>query len=499
MRFVRTCRSFPMHDKRVRTHLITHICLPLGQLEYAMRQLATLTCLILVLAPAVASAQTQNRNAFPWRSNNTNKGIGSGTVISDASVPNAPVMKSRPIFSASVTRNQQDPQPSPSDKKVQDFSFDQKPVPDQPYYQNNSAQQPGLSVQSNALPESAANNNCNSCYNNCCNVGCPGRLFKKPLFNAFDIYGFGQVGYHDNSTTLFNQRPGKYGLHQFWMTIEEPTGRNSQFGMRIDAVYGLDAQRFQAVGNTPVGAPNDWDAGYDNGNFGWAIPQAYVSWASGNINYKAGKFLSPFGYEKVPSIENFFYSRTFTRTYTEPMSNTGIIAEVQRDANTTLMGGVTAGWDTGFEQAAGGFTLLTGVSKQVNQNVKLSITSSLGDTGYRNSGTLNSAIAELKLLPHLNYVIQGDALNLDTNQEFGLIQYLFYDCNECLALGARLEWWKGDQIFAGATSSTYDFTVGANYRPASNLLIRPEMRWDWGAAAVDPGATIIGIDAIMVF
>ena len=111
---------------------------------------------------------------------------------------------------------------------------------------------------------------------------------------------------------------------------------------------------------------------------------------------------------------------------------------------------------------------------------------------------MSSTVAELQLTENVEYVLQADILNLGTNQEFGIVQYLFRDLNPCLALGARLEWWKSDAFFT-SSRSTYNFTMGANYRKSANLTLRPEVRFDWGAAAIDPGQAIIGIDAVMTF
>ncbi|MEN0109331.1 MAG: outer membrane beta-barrel protein, partial [Planctomycetota bacterium] len=42
--------------------------------------------------------------------------------------------------------------------------------------------------------------------------------------------------------------------------------------------------------------------------------------------------------------------------------------------------------------------------------------------------------------------------------------------------GGRLEWWKND----GASYQA--LTMGLNYRPHANFVIRPEVRYDWVAS-----------------
>ena len=84
------------------------------------------------------------------------------------------------------------------------------------------------------------------------------------------------------------------------------------------------------------------------------------------------------------------------------------------------------------------------------------------------------------------------------NDEFGIVNSLYYHVNNCLAFGGRLEWWKSDRFFQ-SSRSTYDWTFGLNYRPTANVVIRPELRNDWGAGAIDPTQTVFGVDAIFAF
>jgi hypothetical protein len=228
------------------------------------------------------------------------------------------------------------------------------------------------------------------------------------------------------------------------------------------------------------------------------LPQAYIEYDNSITNVKIGKFLSPFGFESVPSVENFFYSRTFARTYTEPFSHTGILGSREVRPGVTAIGGVTLGWNSAFENTDNGFNVLTGVRMQPSDRVSVGLTASLGDTGYRGSGVLQTLTTEVKLTERVTWGMQGDYLNLQTNDEIGVTNYLFVCQSECLAFGARLEWWKSDQL-SNSSQSTWDYTVGANWRPHANIVIRPEVRTEWGAATAHEWDPIIGIDAIILF
>jgi len=343
------------------------------------------------------------------------------------------------------------------------------------------------------------------CGRNCrpkpvCNLGCEKKLFPKNC-NGFEIGGWISQGYHNRDNILVNNRRREWNLHQAWLYAGKEASQESSdwdFGYRADLLYGIDAQDLQAFGNSPTGNPSGWDNGWDNGAFGWALPQLYVEFANVDWNVKVGKFFSPFGYEVIGATGNFFYSHSFTGYNTEPFTLSGALAEKRVSATKSYVFGVTAGWDTAFESNDNGANIIFGTRNQLTEDINLAITNSWGDTGVRGSGTLTSAVAEVALSDSVDYVLQADFLNLGTNQEFGIVQYMFREINPCLSLGARLEWWKSDQFFT-SSRSTYNFTVGANYRYNANLTVRPELRFDWGAAALDPGAPIIGFDVVRTF
>jgi len=333
-----------------------------------------------------------------------------------------------------------------------------------------------------------------------CNLGCEKKLFPTTR-NGLEIGGWVSQGYHNRDNPLLNNRRREWNLHQAWLYASKEASQDScdwDFGYRADLLYGIDAQDLQAFGNSPTGNPSGWDNSWDFGSFGWALPQLYVEAANVDWNVKLGKFFSPFGYEVIAAPDNFFYSHSFTSFNTEPFTLSGALAEKRVSNTRSYVFGLTAGWDTAFDNNDGGANVIVGTRDQVTDNINLAITNSWGDTGIRGTGTLTSAVAQVELNDSVDYVLQVDALNLGTNQEFGLVQYLFREITPCFSLGARLEWWKSDQFFT-SSRSTYNYTMGVNYRRNANLTIRPELRFDWGAAAVDPGAAIIGFDVVRTF
>lgn len=473
---------------------------------------------IVFLTGSMVFGQDQPIQSYNWRSQNAVSTGGRTQSVKREQkqarpyrqakmAPQAPVMKRSPFLvsfrnkqegtKSVINPNLADGQSSVSD--VGQYKFE---TPAAPQVQGDmvygSQGEPGLSVNSNATPE-AVSPYCNQPAKSWCNLGCEKKLFGKSC-SGLEIGGWLNFGYHNRDTPLVNNRSDQVAVHQLWGFVNKSARQDTggwDIGYRLDYLYGIDAQDLQAFGNAPTGAPIGWDNGWDRGSYGWALPQLYVQFANCNWDIKAGKFFSPFGYEVIGATGNFFYSHSYTMYNSEPFTMTGVLGERRISDNRSVILGVTAGWDTGFESNSGG-NLITGVRFQPNQYVDVAVTTSIGDTGFRDSGRLTSAVAQMQLTSDISYVLQADSLDLGTNQEFGIIQYLFKDVTDCLKLGGRLEWWKSDQFFT-STRSTYSFTMGANYRANANITVRPEVRWDWGAGAVDPGASIVGIDAVMTF
>lgn len=353
---------------------------------------------------------------------------------------------------------------------------------------------PPLQVQSNAATQP------DHCYEQSwCNLGCPKRLFC-PTANGTEIGGWLNTGYHSDNNGLFNSHDDRSHMQQAWLFAERRARSccGLDIGYRFDAVYGVDGQNLQAFGNPPAGTPANWDNSWDNGIYGWALPQAYVELVRNNLRIKVGKFFSPLGYESLASPNNFFYSRSFSRFHTNPFSHTGVLAVHDIAPGTQLYTGATLGWDTGFDQVNGAANYLGGIRFQPNGCTTVSYMTSGGDTGFRGDGWTHNLVVDRKRGQNVNTVAEINYQDLGNANEFSLANYMIYRVNECLGLGARFEWYKSER-FTGADASTYSFTTGLNFRRTANTIIRPEIRVDWGAGAADPGQVIFGSDFIISF
>lgn len=352
--------------------------------------------------------------------------------------------------------------------------------------------------------------------------------------------GWMQLGYHSdvtrgsvapNDNLSFNDVPDALNLQQAWMWMEKKAdGRcGCDIGFRIDMMYGTDAQKTQAFGD-PSAANNgrgfgSWDASFDNGRYGWAIPQMYVELAAGDFSIIAGHFFTIVGYEVVGAPNNFFYSHALTMFNAEPFTHTGALMTYSGIDDVTLYAGWTLGWDSGFKQyhdnGTAGSSFLGGFGLNLTDDVTFTYITTFGDFGARSNlrtytGAANAAnvhdrsayshsmVLDVTLSDKLNYVLQSDMVAVRNgvgHDQIGVNQYLFYELNDTVSAGSRLEWFKSDSV------SFYEVTAGLNIKLADNIVIRPEYRYDWSPtspSALPPAGTnynqsTFGIDGYITF
>jgi hypothetical protein len=339
--------------------------------------------------------------------------------------------------------------------------------------------------------DSGCGSACGSLFGDCC-LGDPWQLFGEHC--GWSAGGWTQIGYHTASLRNFNTRPNEVQLHQAWLYAEKAIDTSNGFdiGGRIDYVYGTDAQDTQAFGTDPTG----WDNSWDNGAYGHALPQAYIEAGYGDLSVKIGHFFTIIGWEVVGAPDNFFYSHAYTMYNSEPFTHTGALATYQLDDDTKLWGGYVLGWDSGFDD--NGDAYLGGISRGVSDDLTLTYATIMGRFGEARfngveKGYMHSLVADYAVTDNLQYIFQNDILDSEdgtgarARSSFGINQYLIYTLSDCWAVGSRFEWWniaKDNEAFGfgpglDGSADVYALTTGLNYRPHANVIIRPEVRYDW--------------------
>ncbi|MDA0660921.1 MAG: outer membrane beta-barrel protein [Planctomycetota bacterium] len=307
--------------------------------------------------------------------------------------------------------------------------------------------------------------------------------------SGWDLGGWSQIGYHSSNDGVFNTHPGSLDLQQGYMFLEKIADGKCGvgFGGRVDVMYGTDGSNTQSFGNNPGNF--DFQNDFDHGIYGWALPQMYGEVAYENLSVKLGHFYTLMGYQVVPATGNFFYSIPYTFNFSEAFTHTGALATYKAHDNLTVYGGWTLGWDTGFDQVNQGNSFLGGASFKATDDVTATYICTAGNLGWIGNGYAHSFVIDWVVNDKWEYVIQSDLNSIDNSvnaqgghyDTIGLNQYMFYTVNDCLKVGGRNEWWKADGV------SFYESAFGLNIRPRANLLLRPELRYNWQPGNAVPG------------
>ncbi len=346
-----------------------------------------------------------------------------------------------------------------------------------------------------------------------CDAGCgcePWRLMPQLpwCFTATGWINGGAAANADNPASRFNgpmtfPDREEVMLNQAYAVIERTADGSYglDIGARLDLLFGTDYIFTQAVGlETDRQGNPKWN---NRRLYGLAMPQAYVDFAYGDWSVKVGHFYSILGYETVTAPDNFFYSHAYTMQYGRPFTHTGVLSTYQVSDRLTVRNGIHSGWDIfdrSTERAAytGGATW-TGPEGLLTLSYGVTSGHELNNTNQYTNRTMYSLVASLQLTERTQYVIQHDhgwqedffVANVDA-EWYGLNQYLFYTINDCWKWGTRVEWFRDDdgvrvtgvrpsnpiagQSFVG---NFYEISTGLNWLPTNNLVVRPEVRWDW--------------------
>ncbi len=329
------------------------------------------------------------------------------------------------------------------------------------------------------------------CSGNCCDLGDAWTLSSclTPCCECGPTYGgWLEAGYYDNNARLssdpsdglaLRDYPDHLNLEQAWLYVEkkaEAPDCGCAYGYRFDIMYGVDAQVAQSFGNPrALDGPNRgaWDASFDNGPYGWAMPQAYVEVATGDWSVKLGHFFTPLGYEVLPANGNFFYSHSLSWYNSEPITHTGVLGTYTANDCMTWYAGWTLGFDTGYDQFGGGNNFIGGFTRKMNDNVSFTYLMTVGDLGWRSGGEFgytHSIVLANELSDCLTWALASDLVDTDGtiaddrfhDHDYGVANYLIYKLNECWSAGGRAEWWSSNNV-TGDQTSFQEITGGLNY------------------------------------
>ena len=305
-----------------------------------------------------------------------------------------------------------------------------------------------------------------------------------------------------NGPVTFNDRTDGQ-VNQVYMYIERPTDGSCglDIGGRIDLLYGTDHRFAMARGlETRGDGTNRWN---NRRFYGLAMPQAYMELAVSDYTIKLGHFYTIVGFEQVPSANNFFYSHSYAMQYGEPFTHTGMLASYTMCDTITLHGGFDRGWDN-WEDDNDALSSLFGATWNNGCGTSIAFAGTAGNEISRVSGTDDDRFMYSFVLTHAvddrlsfalqhDYGIQHGAITGGQDAEwYGVNSYVFYRLNCCWTAGLRAEWFRdddgvrveglgdGNPIQGGQFAGNfYEVSFGLNYQRGPNLVVRPEVRYDW--------------------
>lgn len=364
---------------------------------------------------------------------------------------------------------------------------------------------------------------------------------------GWDLYGWLDAGYVYNTANPQSEFNGPYNsqdqdvgmFNQVYLVTEKTLHNDSGIGLggRFDLLYGWDFLLGQSTGLelNPNGT-NRWNSSQ---YYGLALPQIYGEMGNKDISLKFGHWYSIVGYEGLPAAAapNFFYTKSYSYQFAGPFTHWGGIAAWQANDNWQWQGGLHNGWNQldgpsdhmGFIGGAkytsdlrdwwSSFAITAGT--EPNNPAALPITDEYTDR-VRYSWIWDAHISSRTeyVFHHWLGVQQEGAVGGGDALWYGIDQYLYYTLTSTQKLGTRFEWFRdedGTRVGLNRPSNPnkpplpgnfFSWTLGDNWTPStySNLLVRPELRWDFydgPAKPYDDGAKmyqlLLGFDVIWLF
>jgi hypothetical protein len=343
--------------------------------------------------------------------------------------------------------------------------------------------------------------------------------------NVISIAGWIAQGYvwnayrgdNFNGPVTWMDRANEWDMQEAYLYSTRPTdtkGSGWDLGYRVDAFYGTNYRW-----DTEAGLETHINGG--NAFYGLAIPQFYGEVAYNDLKVKVGHFISPVGFYTVGTYNNFFNTIPYTYQYGEPFTHTGFLANYQVTDKVNVGAGLIHGWDafdSSFNKWGGYLGTLTIAGNADDSLAFVQVYSheptqnTVNPFTQRYFQTLVYTRPLKQISDKLTYIIQSDfgvqggaTLTGKTARWYGVNQYIYYKKNDIVSWGAEFEWFRDEEGFRvtapvpspgspnargwprgpGFAGDFFNVTLGPRWTPLPNLVVRPNLRWDWYHGATD--------------
>ncbi|MDR1963218.1 MAG: outer membrane beta-barrel protein [Planctomycetaceae bacterium] len=316
-------------------------------------------------------------------------------------------------------------------------------------------------------------------------------------FNGREVAQFDETS--GNGNLLSTVHSTDFQINQVWLGVKkEADGQHGlDWGFAAEGFFGTEAFFAQSWGDAK------FDYGWQDGDYHTSIPQLYAQLAYGDLSVKLGKFETVLGFEALRAPDFFFYSHSYL-FLVEPTSHSGAFFEYTPNDRLSLGAGYITGADASFENAYDDHGFLGTISYQLTDKLNLSYAVMYNRNGYGAyhdtddddfnryglSGTniyLHTVTASYDISDKWNYSLQWDYNDIKTRNGgdheymYGISNYLTYQFNDRWGIGFRAEWVNVDASY-GYGNDLSNYTLGLNWKPYTNISLRPEIRYDYSAS-----------------
>jgi hypothetical protein len=355
---------------------------------------------------------------------------------------------------------------------------------------------------------------------------CPTRRLSSTL-DGWRFRGWLDGGYVWNTSNPDSKFNGPYNsidrsaepmFNQLYAIVERPLPTDGSLGagFRADLLYGYDHFLGQSRG---FEVDRDFGPRWNGQYYGLAIPQAYGEFGCDVLSVKLGHFYTTVGYEVLPALGNFFYSRAYSYQFGQPITHWGGVISSQLTRNWHAHAGMVNGWDS-LVGRANNINFLGGlrftpdsdrwwasfalVSGQEQNNVA-GLPGVIGTDGNRTRYSFLLGVTPGGPCGRWEYVFhhfygwqENGTPQRDFARWYGIDQYLYYRASRTVRLGTRFEWFRdedGTRVGLNRPANLtnpplpgnyFSLTVGLNYAPTASVLVRPEIRWDFTSNTIRP-------------
>jgi hypothetical protein len=301
---------------------------------------------------------------------------------------------------------------------------------------------------------------------------------------------------HEQLPMGFNYLANEFLVQQNWLRFERPvvtTGTTDPtFGFRTDTILPGTDYRFtisrglfsgQLTAND--GEPNTY--GIDPVQF---YAQAYFPTFARGLDVKIGCMFCQYGAETTDAPPNALASHSYSFIY-DPFTHTGLMGTLQLTPAWSIQLGAILGPDVFFDPAASPYSMFSVKWAPPNGRDSILVSGILGSGRYDIAEQFNNPnIIDLvyvhNMTSRLTYTLdalfgyQTNIPDVGTATWFGLVNYVTCKFTPRLSGTTRLEFFDdvdGNRTgFKGLYSA---ITTGLNFKPRPDIVIRPELRYDY--------------------